>query len=59
MRAMLREHLDLTTNEAVARLGGDWDADVRAYDRAHEQVLEMADMLSEGMVDQFPGRFRP
>jgi hypothetical protein len=59
MRAMLREHLDLTTNEAVARLGGDWDADVRAYDRAHEQVLGMADMLSEGIVDQFPGRFRP
>jgi len=59
MRQMMREHLDLTTAEAVARLSGDWDADVKAYDRAHEQVLQMADMLSEGIVDQFPARFRP
>jgi len=59
MRQMMREHLDLTTAEAVARLGGDWDADVQAYDRAHEQVLEMADMLSAGIVDQFAARFHP
>jgi hypothetical protein len=59
MRQMMREHLDLTTAEAVARLSGDWEADVRAYDRAHEQVLMMADMLSDGIVDQFPARFRP
>jgi hypothetical protein len=59
MRRMMREHLDLTTAEAVARLGGEWEADVRAYDRAHEQVLQMADMLSDGIVQQFSGRFRP
>jgi hypothetical protein len=57
-REMLHEHLRLTTSEAVARLQGDWDADVAAYDEIHVQALHMADMLSEGIVAQFPKRFR-
>ena len=32
---MMRQHLKLTTDEAVARLTGDWSADVRAFDRVH------------------------
>jgi hypothetical protein len=55
---MMREHLKLTTNEAVARLTGDWAADVAAYDAIHRQGLHMADMLSSGLVKQFPRRFR-
>ncbi|HEX5027836.1 MAG TPA: hypothetical protein VFV56_03395 [Gaiellaceae bacterium] len=58
MRAMMRDHLRLTTDEVVARLTKKWPADVRAYDRIHTQILHMADMLSEGIVAQFPGRFR-
>jgi hypothetical protein len=58
MRAMMREHLRLTTNEVVARLQQRWSADVRAYDRIHVQILHMADMLSDGLVAQFPARFR-
>jgi hypothetical protein len=57
-KAMMREHLRLTTNEVVARLQRDWAADVRAYDRIHRQALHMADMLSRGFVKQFPSRFR-
>jgi acyl-coenzyme A synthetase/AMP-(fatty) acid ligase len=57
-KAMMRSHLRLTTNEVVARLTKDWAADVRAYDRIHIQILHMADMLSDGLVAQFPGRFR-
>jgi hypothetical protein len=57
MQAMLHEHLRLTTNEALARLEGDWAADVAAYDEIHLQALGMADMLSNGIVKQFPARF--
>jgi hypothetical protein len=59
MEAMLKDHLDATAAEAVARFQGRWDDDVKAYDAAHEQMLEMADMLSKGIVAQFPRRFRP
>jgi hypothetical protein len=57
-KAMMRRHLRLTTDEVVARLTKDWAADVRAYDRIHTQILHMADMLSDGLVAQFPARFR-
>jgi len=58
MKAMMHDHLRLTTNEVVARLQQNWAGDVRAYDRIHLQILHMADMLSDGLVKQFPNRFR-
>lgn len=57
MQAMMADHLDLTLAEAVARLGGDYAADVAAYDEIHVQILHMADMLSDGIIAQFPGQF--
>jgi len=57
MKTMLHEHLRLTTDEAVARLQGEWAADVAAYDEIHIQALGMADMLSNGIIQQFPSRF--
>ena len=58
MRTMMHDHLKLTTNEAVARIQGDWAADVKAYDAVHEQILHMADGLSMGIVKQFPDKFK-
>jgi hypothetical protein len=57
MRAMMRDHLDLTLAEAVARLEGRYADDVAAYDRIHAQILHMADMLSDGITGQFPASF--
>jgi hypothetical protein len=58
MRAMMHEHLDLTLQEAGARLAGDWDTDIAAYDQIHSQALHMADMLSDGIISQFPRDFK-
>jgi hypothetical protein len=57
MKAEMHRHLDLTTQEAVARLQENWAADVATYDKVHRHILHMADMLSMGIVKQFPGRF--
>ena len=58
MRAMMKTHLDETLKEAVDRLNGRFEADVRDYEAVHRSILEMADMLSDGIVAQFPNRFR-
>jgi len=58
MQAMMRDHLDLTLQEASARLNGDYEADIAAYEEIHLQILHMADMLSEGIINQFPKEFR-
>jgi hypothetical protein len=58
MRAMMKTHLDETLNEAVDRLNGRFAADVSDYEAVHRSILEMADMLSDGIVAQFPRRFR-
>jgi hypothetical protein len=58
MRGAMRHHLDLTLQEAQARLKGDWAADIAAYDAIHQHILEMADLLSAGIISQFPNKFK-
>ncbi|MHB0967307.1 MAG: hypothetical protein ACYC36_12720 [Bellilinea sp.] len=58
MKAMMRTHLDLTLKEAAARLNGDYAADIAAYDEVHVEILKMADMLSAGIINQFPKMFK-
>jgi len=55
---MMKMHLSTTTNEVVARLKHDWDGDVRAYDAVYEHILMMSDALSDGIVKQFPDKFK-
>ena len=36
----------------------DWEGDVRAYDAVYQHILMMADALSDGIVKQFPDKFK-
>jgi hypothetical protein len=58
LQAMMKAHLDKTLEEAVARLKGDRDAAVAAYDQIHDDILHMAGMLTEGIITQFPKNFK-
>ncbi len=54
---MLNSHLSLTTQEVVARLNKKWSGDIEAFDKIYNQILEMADALTSGIVKQFPEKF--
>jgi hypothetical protein len=56
MKQMMHDHLKLTTEEAVAQLHGDWTASIASYDKVHEQILGMADMLTEGILKRKPAK---
>lgn len=57
MKKMMQEHLTLTAEEATAQLKGDWKTSIAKFDQAHEQILHMADMLSDGIVNQYMAKF--
>ena len=58
MANMLHKHLEYTTQEVVSRLKKDWAGDIEAYDKGHVHMLMFADMLTHGIVTQFPGKFK-
>lgn len=58
VRDMLQKHLDFTTQEVVSRFKGDWAADIAAYDANHDHMLMFSDVLTDGVVQQFPSQFR-
>lgn len=56
-RRMLFIHLALTKDEAVAVITGNYAESIALLDRIEAEALEMADMMTEGLVKQFPRLF--
>ena len=54
---LLKQHLELTKTEVVARLTKNWAADVKASDDLLAEAMVIADTLYNGLVAQFPDRF--
>ena len=57
LQDMLYKHLEYTTQEVVSRLKKDWSSDIEAYDKGHVHMLMFADVLTDGIVKQFPDKF--
>jgi hypothetical protein len=57
MREDMRTHLDQTLTEAGDELAGHYAASVQDYEAIHQHILAMADMLSSGIIERFPGAF--
>lgn len=53
----LQMHINLLLQEVTAHIKGDWQGSVAAFDASLDQANQMADMLSEGVIKQFPTRF--
>jgi hypothetical protein len=57
LQDMLYTHLQLVTEIVLDHLKGDWKADIAATDTNELHMIHLADMLTEGIVKQFPGKF--
>jgi len=57
MRDAMRMHLDQTLAEAAHRIAGDHAAEIADYEEVHAHILMMADLLSAGIMQQFPSHF--
>ena len=51
---VLEEHLQLllqlTKDEAVARIAGSFRVDLRTYDAIHEEAMAIADFMEQGLT---------
>lgn len=57
LQDMLYTHLQLITEIVVACLKGDWKADIAATDKNEIHMIHLADILTDGIVKQFPEKF--
>jgi hypothetical protein len=55
---MMQEHLNQVIAQAVDELQGDYAASATAYAPYIRHILDMADMISGGIIQQFPNKFR-
>lgn len=57
IKHMLKMHLEITTNNVVARLQKDWKKAINTFDEGEAFMLKFADTLSSGIIKQFPKKF--
>jgi hypothetical protein len=57
IRTAIQMHLTLLLQEVTAHLKKDWSGSIAAFDESQRQAQQMADVLSDGIMKQFPSRF--
>lgn len=56
-RGLLNDHLEMTKNEAVDFLQVNYADSISTFNRIEKQALKMADVMTEGILRQFPNRY--
>ena len=57
LSSAIQMHITLLLKEATAQIKKDWSGSIAAFDESQHQAMQMADMLSDGIMKQFPSRF--
>jgi hypothetical protein len=57
LQSAMKTHLDQTLDEATHQLHHDYPASIKDYDAVVNHILMMADVLSSGIIKQFPKKF--
>lgn len=55
--SIMHRHLTLTLQEATAGSQGNASGSIATFERVEQEILQMADTLTAGIVAQLPGRF--
>lgn len=56
-KEMMYDHLALTKSEATNRIQKNYEQDITIYDEIENQAMKMADLMSQGIIRQFPDKF--
>lgn len=57
VKELLYMHLQLLTDQVSARLKKDTDAEILAFDKGEDHIIKLADVLTKGIIKQFPNKF--
>ena len=55
---MFYTHLEYTIDEVEYRLNKNWAADIKTADQNEAHLIHMGDMMTDGIVKQFPKKFK-
>lgn len=58
LKELLYVHLQMLSDDLMARLNKDWNASVIAFDKGEEHIIILADTLTKGILKQFPKKFQ-
>jgi hypothetical protein len=57
MRPLWKTHITQTTGYSVDLLAGDYTHSIKDFGKAFDHMMMLSDVLSQGIIGQFPGRF--
>lgn len=58
IRDLLCKHLEFASAQMAARVSQDWETDLNSFNLDREKVLTLSDVLTDGIVNQFPDKFQ-